>query len=103
VIPNLVPRNHLLNAVALNSSVYQIANILGPAIGGLLIAGAGLGTTYLINGSANLVALISVAVMAIGPIAAAPRQSPYRSLIEGLRFVRRNSVIPAFLGMDASA
>ncbi len=103
VIPNLVPRHHLLNAVALNSTVYQISNILGPAIGGLIIAVVGLGATYFVNGGAYLASLAALALMVIGPVAGAPRESAWRSLVAGLAFVRRTSVIPALLGTDAAA
>jgi MFS family permease len=103
VIPNLVPRHHLLNAVALNSTVYQVSNIVGPAVAGVLIAAIGLAATYLINGTANLIALLALALVVIGPIAATPKQSAYRSLVEGLSFVRRTSVIPALLATDTAA
>jgi len=103
IIPNLVPRHHLMNAIALNATVWQIANIVGPAVGGLLIAAIGLGATYLTNGAAHVVTLVALAMIHMGPLAVRQRQSAYRSLVEGLSFVRRNSVILALLGTDAAA
>jgi MFS family permease len=103
LIPNLVPRHHLLNAIALQATVWQIANIIGPSIAGLLIGGFGLTATYVTNGSAHIVTLVALALMHVGPVVAARRQAPYRALVEGLAFVRRNSVILALLGADAAA
>jgi MFS family permease len=103
IIPNLVPRHHLMNAIALQSTQWQIANIVGPAIGGVLVMIIGLGATYLTNGAAHVVTLIALAMIQMGPIAARQRQSAYRSLVEGLSFIRRKSVILALLGTDAAA
>ena len=103
VVPNLVPRHHLLNAVALSSTVYQASNIAGPAIGGILIAAAGLTATYLATGIAFIVSMVALALMVIGPVAGVHREGAWRSLVAGLGFVRRNSVIPSLLGMDAAA
>src|SRR5258706_6168001 len=48
-VAELVSDTNLSNAVALNSSSYQIARMVGPAIAGLLIAGVGTGWVFLIN------------------------------------------------------
>ena len=103
IIPTLVPRHHLMNAIALQSTVWQISNIVGPAIGGLLIAAVGLGATYVANGAAHVVTLVALAMIHIGPLVVRQRPSALRSLTEGLSFVRRNSVILALLGTDAAA
>ena len=103
MIPNLVPRQHLLNALALQSTVWQTANIVGPSIAGLLIAAVGLPVTYLANGSAHLVSLLMLGLMHVGRVTAPARVSPLKSLTEGLTFVRRNSIILALLGTDTCA
>ena len=43
LVPNLVPREHLPNAISLNTSMVQVASVLGPALGGLVIATGGRG------------------------------------------------------------
>ena len=43
LVPMLVPREHLPNAISLNTIMVQAASVAGPAIGGLLIAAAGVG------------------------------------------------------------
>lgn len=102
ILPSLVPRNQLLNALALNSSVWQISNIIAPALAGISIAVAGLSTTYTVNGVAHIVTICALAGIRIAPLPTAPLQSALKSLIEGLRFVRRQSIILALLGMDGA-
>jgi MFS family permease len=103
IIPNLVPREHLLNAIALNSTVWQTSNILGPMLAGISIAALGFPLTYVINGLVLLGTLGILALVNVGPVAARPRQSPLKGLLEGLAFVRYRSLILVLLGMDASA
>ena len=50
ILPNLVPRHHLINAIALHSTVWQASNIIGPSIAGVSIAVVGLTATYVVNG-----------------------------------------------------
>lgn len=46
LVPMLVPREHLPNAIGLNATMFQTASVAGPALGGLTIATAGLGWTW---------------------------------------------------------
>ena len=49
LVPTLVPREHLPNAIALNSIMLQLASVAGPSLGGLLIAAEGVGAAYIVN------------------------------------------------------
>ena len=49
LVPMLVPREHLPNAISLNTIMFQTASVAGPALGGLLIATAGVGWAYVVN------------------------------------------------------
>lgn len=103
LIPNLVPRHHLVNAVALNTTIGQSSNIVGPAVGGLIIGAAGLSSTYLLNGFAYVA---SVGALALIRTPAAPppvEESPWESLVEGLAFVQQRSVIISLMAMDFAA
>ena len=102
IIPNLVPREHLLNAIALNSTVWQSSNVLGPVIAGVAIAAVSFGPTYLINGLAQIVAISMLALIHIGKVAARPSQSPLRGLVEGLSFVQQRSIILVLLTADCA-
>src|SRR3954471_17230735 len=49
MVPSLVPREHLPNAISLNTSMVQVASVIGPAAGGVMIAEAGVAWVYAIN------------------------------------------------------
>ncbi len=102
IIPNLVPRHHLMNAIALNSTVWQSSNVLGPVLGGVAIAAFGFWPTYLINGMAQIITMATLALVRIGKVPARPTQSPLRGLIEGLSFVQQRSIILVLLTADCA-
>lgn len=103
IVPNLVPRHHLVNAIALNFGMYQIARIVAPSLAGIAIVLFGLSITYAANGLAHLVSAAALARIYLGPTPPRPQESPLRSLVEGLAFVRRRSIILALLCTDAAA
>lgn len=49
LVPNLVPREHLPNAISLNTIMFQTASVAGPALGGLVIGYLGVGWVYALN------------------------------------------------------
>lgn len=96
LMPNLVPLALFGNAVGINSAMWQVATIAGPAIGGALYAHSGPGAVY-----TAVAALLALAVGGSASITA-PVQAPpqdrvsWHTLVEGLRFVwRRHSVLGA--------
>ena len=60
LIPSLIPRGQLVNAVALNATIGQISQIAGPALGGVVVGWLDLGTTYLLNGAIYLAAMAAI-------------------------------------------
>src|SRR6266852_159284 len=54
LIPNLVAREHLPNAISLNVIMFQVAAVLGPAAGGLLIGTVDIGWVYAVNAASFL-------------------------------------------------
>lgn len=74
---DLVPREDLLNAVALNSSIFNSARIVGPAFAGLLTAAAGEGWCFLINGISFVPVLAALALLRLPR--ARPAPGPPRS------------------------
>src|SRR5262245_50092138 len=50
LVPMLVPREHLANAITLNTIMFQTASVVGPAAAGIVIAKTGIGMTYALNG-----------------------------------------------------
>ena len=94
-VPRLVPRERLTMAIALNQAGFQTAGVVGPAIGGLLIATAGPGGAYLVDAVTYGASLAALAVIApIPPLRGAIRPG-LTAVAEGLRFARSR---PAILG-----
>ncbi|MSQ24433.1 MAG: MFS transporter [Chloroflexi bacterium] len=102
LIPRLVPPRTLVNAVALNATIQQIAQIVGPALAGGMIGAADLGPTYLVNGAAYLLGVVALAGIRTPALSPATEESPWQSLLEGLEFVRDRPVIVSLLGLDLS-
>jgi MFS family permease len=103
LLPNLVPAESFTRAVALNSSVFQIATVLGPALGGVLyLAGA-----HVVYGS--VLALAVVAILLMVRVTGGARGSSVRepatlqTLLSGLRFVRSKPVIFGAISLDLFA
>ena len=93
-VSELVGADHIRNAVSLNSSVFQLGALLGPAASGALITAVGQGWSFLINAASCLVVVIMVAV--IRPAHAAPGKAKVEhrgELRDGLRYIGRTSEV----------
>ena len=83
VVDFVESREHLGNAIALNSSLFNLARLIGPAIGGYVIASVGVGMCYLIDGASYLAVLAALFAMRLPPKTAQPRtQHPIADLHE---------------------
>jgi MFS family permease len=102
LMPNLIPPAAFGNAVAINSSAWQIATIAGPAIGGALYL-AGPAVVY-----GTAVALFVVAIT-LTLLVQAPKQpthlepATWHTVLEGLRFVRSRPIVLGAISMDLFA
>lgn len=90
MISDLVGREHLSNAVLLNSITINAARIFGAAAGGLIAAGLGLALCFALNGVSFLVVVLTMLLMDTSRIAQPPRapRAP-RQVREGFRYVGR--------------
>jgi predicted MFS family arabinose efflux permease len=103
MVIELSSREDLLNAVSLNSSAFNAGRIVGPAVGGLLIASVGTATCFLINGIsfvATIVALAGIAAREPRPEAKGPMLLQIRS---GLRWAKEQPLVKGLLAMIATA
>ena len=101
LVPSMVPRTHLMNAVTLNTLTHQASMLFGPALAGLFIDLIGLDHTYFL--SAALFAPAILAILAIrtpGKPAGARRQVRVRDAIEGVRFIWIQRIILSLLLLD---
>jgi len=94
----LVGRADLMNAIALNSSMFNASRVIGPAIAGILVAAIGEGWCFFANAVSYLAVITGLLLMRVEePERGAPRESPLASAVEGFRFVARNMPVRAIL------
>jgi MFS family permease len=99
-VVEMVGREDLQNAVALNSATFNMARIVGPAVAGLLIGVTGLAIAFLVNGLSFLAVIVAYGLMredGLHRTAALQRPAGARairhSLAEGLGFIRSNELV----------
>jgi len=104
LLPHLVPRSDLMTALSLNSNVRKGSQMIGPAIGGMLVAFVGAGWTFLISAAGISVLVASLfAMRTSNPASTAPARSAVKALGEGFRYVRSEPLILGLLTMQAAA
>jgi MFS family permease len=101
LIPALVPREDLANAFSLNSTMFQAAAVLGPALSGLMIGQSGLGMVYLVNAVSFLAVIFSLLAMeGIGGRTGERSEVSLRAAGEGMRFVFSHPIIRSTMLLD---
>jgi MFS family permease len=100
--PTLVPREHLPNAISLNSIMFQSASVIGPALGGLLIGAGGVAWAYAFDAASFVVLLASLLLMREVPKRATSERSEisWRAGLDGLRFVFSQPLIRSSMLLD---
>lgn len=97
----LVGRDELPNAVALNSSLFNAGRVVGPAVGGIVIAAAGVGFCFALNAVSFLAVLVALALMRVSELYSLDRGGVRRgaaAVREGLSFVRRRRGLRLIVG-----
>jgi MFS family permease len=86
-VVELVGKDDLVNAIALNSSAFNAARVIGPAVAGALIGTLGVGACFFLNGVSYLAVIAGLLAMRLPPYAAPPQQESVRArLREVVRF-----------------
>jgi MFS family permease len=99
-VSELVEERYLPNAVALNSTSFNAARMIGPAIAGVLIAGVGSGWVFLINALSFVAVLCSLSLLRVGRLQPRHRPAIARgSFAEGFRYVLRRPDLKTILFM----
>jgi MFS family permease len=105
LVPTLVPREHLPNAISLNTIMFQTASVLGPSLGGVLIAMTNVGWVYIANAISFSFVVAALLMMRDVP-ARAPSEAgsrddvSFHAALEGLRFVFRAPIIRSTMLLD---
>jgi MFS family permease len=97
LIASLVPRENLMNAVALQSAVFNGASALGPALAGLTLSRIGYSGNFFLNAASYIAVLLALLALRAAAIRRSPRPSGrwFESVREALQYVRRDAVLPS--------
>ncbi|MDQ6694078.1 MAG: MFS transporter [Chloroflexota bacterium] len=102
LIPNLVPRRHLPNALSLNIIVWQVATIIGPVIGGVFLAmhAIGFAIIYWIDAVSFTAVLVALFFIRAKTQVAETRDVNMKAALDGLRFLRKAPIIMSTMTLD---
>jgi len=97
-VPEMVGKEDLPNAIALNSIMFNSARVLGPALAGLLLAIIGAAWCFTVNGISFLAVIVGLWLMKLPPHQAAHNPaSPWRQLVSGVQYTARNRELSALI------
>ncbi len=101
LIPTIVGKKDLANAMNLNIILWNVTTVIGPVIGGFLIAPFGVGSIYLLNALSFLGAICTLLLMnTSGEIAGIPVPISFTSILDGFRFVMSKTMIWSTMILD---
>jgi MFS family permease len=99
-VVELTSKDDLLNAIALNSAVFNGARVVGPALGGFLIAGYGVGTAFFINGISFVAVLVALFAMRTeGAPHPRARTTMREEVMQSVRYAARTPNITLVIGL----
>ena len=100
MVVELVGKDYLFNAIALNSIAFNSSRIIGPALAGVLVATIGMSGCFYINGISFLPLIIALFFIRVNRYTASDKNNTvWRDLKEGLIFIRNNRLILVLITM----
>ena len=105
LVPMLVPREHLSNAISLNTTLFQLACVIGPSVAGVSLVWLDVSWLYAINALSFLPVIASLVAMRDLPLRDAKARPPatWAAAVEGVRFVLRAPLIRSSMLLDFNA
>src|SRR5256886_10019941 len=98
----LVGKEDLMNAIALNSSMFNAARIVGPAVAGVLIGAAGVGMCFFLNGVSYIAVIAGLVAIRLPPFTREPAAtSAWEGFRVGVRFIRSDARVLALVVLVA--
>jgi MFS family permease len=94
---DMVGKEDLMNAIALNSSMFNGARVIGPAVAGILVARIGEGWCFAANALSYIAVIIGLLLMNVESPARSTDHSPLEDIVEGFRWVSQTRIIRALL------
>jgi MFS family permease len=100
IVVELVGREHLLNAIALNSAAFNSSRFIGPALAGILIAIIGMSGCFYVNGISFLAVIAALLLIKINNAPKRQSKSVFvKDLMEGVRFIKAHQIILILITM----
>lgn len=96
-LPDLVGEKDLHNAIALDSSQFNLSRVIGPTLGGLALASFGIAACFFLNAASYLALLGALWLIRLPGNGEKRESSVWRDLIEGIRYARKTPVILVLL------
>ena len=95
---DMVGKDDLMNAIALNSSMFNGARVVGPAVAGILVARLGEGWCFFVNAVSYIAVIAGLLLMNVhAPARVSAKTSPFEHMVEGFQFVNRTGPIRALM------
>ncbi|HKT12581.1 MAG TPA: MFS transporter [Terriglobia bacterium] len=105
VIPDLIPREDLMNGIALNSAQFNMSRAIGPTVAGLALGALGAAACFYLNSISFLALIIALLIITIPPAQKDTGSRFWGSMMEGFRYLNEHRIIivlltvPAFLSL----
>ena len=99
IYPHLIDRKVMMSAVAMNSVIWQSTRIIAPAIAGFIIDFINTEAAFFIAGAGFLTMSVVMFFLQVPPIPRGSRGNAAQDMLEGLRFIKRNSIFSFLISM----
>lgn len=101
LIPNLVEKEDISNAMSINVIMWDITAVTGPALGGLAIASIGVGNIYILNALSYLAVIVALLqIRNSGEVLEKTSSVSFQAILEGITFVRSRTIIWSTMLLD---
>lgn len=100
LIPSLVPRDRLANALTLNILTNNTASVLGPAVGGFVLGAFGAQACFWLDAGTFCIVVVALLMMRTRPVVEARPRRGLAAAIDGLRFVRERAILWQLMVVD---
>ncbi len=101
-VVEMVGRADLMNAIALNSAIFNSARIVGPAVAGVALAAVGTAWCFILNGVSFLAVIAGLTMMNVKPyVGATSKESPVAQMREGVRYIWHHATIRVLIAIIA--
>jgi len=101
LIPDLIPRDDLMNGIALNSAQFNMSRAIGPTVAGLALGALGAAACFYLNSISFLALIVALLVITIPPVHHHKGPRFWGSMVEGVRYLNEHRMIILLLTVPA--